>query len=241
MDAQSLLRREVEGAASPFPARNNMKTTFFSAAVIAAMAFGSASMAAMTYRDSSGDLFDNGMSNLDITSVNVWNDENATYLSVTTASFASWTKYCIFVGDDMSTSTSNPWGRPHDQNGNATSIFIGSWVDQSSGNGQRWVYSNNQWVQGGGGDNSVNGNTVTWVLGNWGSANAAGYTFHFDVGTTGGGNDPFIDLLSRLDQSTSGWGAGSVAGTFASYTVTPAPGAVALLGLAGLISRRRRP
>lgn len=199
-------------------------------------------MAAMQYTDSVGDLFDNGMSNLDITSVNVWNDEYSTYISVTTASFASWTKYCIFVGTASATATSNPWGRPHDQNGNATDYFVGSWVDQPSGNSQYWAADGGTWNEiGSGGTNVVSGNKVTWVLGGWGSSNAAGSVLRFDVGTSGGGgNDPFIDLLSRADQSTSGWGSGSTAGTFASYTVTPAPGAVALLGLAGLISRRRR-
>lgn len=223
---------------------NNMKSTLLSAALVSTVALSSTAMAAMTFTDSTNDLFDNGMSNLDITSVNVWDDAENLYFSVTTASFSDWTKYCIFGGDSTSTSTAttNPWGRPHDQNGTGTNSFIGSWVNQSSNNSQAWGWHapSSTWEVAMMFSNSVSGNTVTWTIAGAGSNNNAGYSFHFDVGTTGGGNDPFIDLLSRSDQSTSGWGTASVAGTFANYTVTPAPGAIALLGLAGLVSRRRR-
>jgi hypothetical protein len=65
-------------------------------------------------------------------------------------------------------------------------------------------------------------------------------TFTFDVVTTaGGGNDPGVDHLSRGDQATPGWGTASTAGSFLSYTI-PAPGAVSVLGLAGLAAARRR-
>jgi MYXO-CTERM domain-containing protein len=69
---------------------------------------------------------------------------------------------------------------------------------------------------------------------------SAGQTFYFDVATSGGGNDPGVDHLSRSTPATPGWGTASIAGPFLSYTVTPAPGAVALLGVAGLIGARRR-
>ncbi|RLS25245.1 MAG: PEP-CTERM sorting domain-containing protein, partial [Planctomycetota bacterium] len=48
------------------------------------------------------------------------------------------------------------------------------------------------------------------------------------------------DHLSRSDIATSGWGSPSTSGTFLGYTTVPAPGAIALLGLAGLAGRRRR-
>ncbi len=69
---------------------------------------------------------------------------------------------------------------------------------------------------------------------------SVGSVISFDVATTGGGNDPGVDHLSRNVPATTGWGNPSVAGAFLTYTVVPGPGAFALLGLAGLVSRRRR-
>jgi hypothetical protein len=69
---------------------------------------------------------------------------------------------------------------------------------------------------------------------------SAGQTIYFDVATSGGGNDPGVDHLSRSDAATPGWGTASTSGNFLAYTTVPAPGAIALLGLAGLAGRRRR-
>ena len=70
---------------------------------------------------------------------------------------------------------------------------------------------------------------------------SVGSVISFDVATTGvGENDPGVDHLSRNVIATTGWGNPSVAGAFLTYTVVPGPGAFALLGLAGLVSRRRR-
>ena len=57
--------------------------------------------------------------------------------------------------------------------------------------------------------------------------------------TTGNGADPGIDHLSRSDLSTTGWGETSSSGAFLTYNL-PAPGAIALLGIAGLAGSRRR-
>lgn len=193
------------------------------------------------YSDSTGDLFDNGFTNLDITNVSVWNDANYIHFAVTTAAFSNWTKYAIFLsvpGSGPTGAASNPWGRPHNSD-TPVNYFMGSWVDQGSDNMQVWNVNSAGWAQTGGGSNSVSGNTVTFSIG---FTTTPGSTILFDVGTSGGGADPFVDLLSRSDQSTSGWGSASNAGTYRSYTFTgvPAPGAIALLGLAGMISRRRR-
>ena len=55
--------------------------------------------------------------------------------------------------------------------------------------------------------------------------------------------DSAIDALANPNVSVTGWGgpytSDSTNGVL-SYTVVPAPGAVALLGLAGLMARRRR-
>jgi hypothetical protein len=69
---------------------------------------------------------------------------------------------------------------------------------------------------------------------------SGGQTIYFDVATSGGGNDPGVDHLSRTDKATSGWGSASTSGDFLAYTPVPTPGAIALLGLAGLAGRRRR-
>jgi MYXO-CTERM domain-containing protein len=66
--------------------------------------------------------------------------------------------------------------------------------------------------------------------------------FDFEVGTTGGGSgDPAIDLIGG-EGTQPGWGNGSHSVDLLHYdfSTVPAPGALALLGLAGLTSRRRR-
>jgi hypothetical protein len=88
--------------------------------------------------------------------------------------------------------------------------------------------------------NSVAGNTVTWTVSLAALGVGAGQTFYFDIATSGGGNDPGVDHLSRADQATPGWGTASTSGNFLAYTTVPTPGALALLGLAGLAGRRRR-
>ncbi|MBM4099047.1 MAG: hypothetical protein FJ260_03700 [Planctomycetes bacterium] len=88
--------------------------------------------------------------------------------------------------------------------------------------------------------NSVSGNTVTWQISLAAMGPSAGSGFCFDIATSGGGKDPGVDHLSRSTPATNGWGEASTAGPFLAYTVTPAPGAVALLGVAGLVGGRRR-
>jgi hypothetical protein len=88
--------------------------------------------------------------------------------------------------------------------------------------------------------NAVSGNTVTWTVSLASLGVGAGQTIYFDIATSGGGNDPGVDHLSRSDAATPGWGTASTAGGFLSYTVVPTPGALALLGVAGLVCRRRR-
>lgn len=215
-----------------------MNTRTFVPAVIATGALSAASLAGFVYSDAQNDLFDNGFANLDIASVAVTNDATNVYFAVTTRGFSNWTKYGIMMGDNPGSGTlSNPWGRPHNTNGQLISHFAGSWVDGGGGT-QHWWYTTG-WSMADQYGNLVSGNTATFTVAR--GSLADGFTILFDVGTSGGGGgDPWVDLLSRSDQSTSGWGSGSTSGTFLSYTVVPAPGAIALLGVAGLISRRRR-
>ena len=191
-----------------------------------------------TYTDSQNDLFDNGLGNLDIASVTLADDGVNLTISVTTRDFQSWTKYMMYFDTASGGTNSNGWSRPV----NLTSDiehYIGSWVDAPSDNAQFWSWGGS-WNQTGTLTNSVSGTTVSWTMSLASLGVAAGQTFYFDIATSGGGNDPGVDHLSRSDLATGGWGEASTSGAFLAYTTVPTPGAIALLGLAGLAGRRRR-
>jgi hypothetical protein len=72
-----------------------------------------------------------------------------------------------------------------------------------------------------------------------------GDTFSFDAYSSGGGgSDSAIDALANPSVAVTSWGQAYDSGTSTSlsYTLTaiPAPGAIALVGLAGLVARRRK-
>lgn len=207
----------------------------------AALLCASVACAGQTYTDSTFDLFDNGFANLDITGVSITNDATSLSISVTTREFQNWTKYLIFLNTADGGTGTNGWGRPVDLNGAQIDYYIGSWVDAPSNNAQFWSYGS-EWNLGSTFSNSVSGNTVTWTVSLASLGLGIGSTFTFDVATSGGGNDPGVDHLSRMDPATPGWGTASTSGAFLSYTVVPAPGALALVAAAGLLgaSRRRR-
>ncbi len=206
-----------------------------SAAAIATAAQGT------IYTDSTFDLFDNGLDNLDISGVDISDDGTNLSIAITTRGFQTWTKYMIFIDSAAGGTTSNAWSRPV----NLTSdidYFVGSWVDASSNNSQFVSWTGSAWNWGSEStlSNSVSANTVTWSFSLASLGLSAGQTFYFDVATSGGGGDPGVDHLSRSDMATSGWGSPSTSGNFLGYTTVPAPGAIALLGLASLFGRRRR-
>ncbi|MDA1008665.1 MAG: hypothetical protein O2800_06640 [Planctomycetota bacterium] len=197
-----------------------------------------------TYNDSVNDLFDNGLSNLDIESVTIHQNDAAggwnLSMSITTRGFADWTKYLVFIGGLGDGVSTNPWNRPIDFNNQSISGFIGAWADGGGGN-QAWTVSGGSWINDGSTSQSFSSETRTMELGlGFVGFGDVGLNFSFDVATSGGGNDPGVDHLSRSDLATSGWGSGSTAGTFLNYTVIPGPGAVAVLGLIGLAGKRRR-
>ena len=208
-----------------------------SAAVLTALIASGANAA--VYNDSSFDLFDNGFDNLDITGVNVSDDGTNLSIAVTTRGFQSWTKYMMYFDTASGGTTSNGWGRPVNLTSNIDH-YVGSWVDAPSDNVQFWSFAGGNWNQTGTLTNSVSGNTVTFTISLASLGVGAGQTIYFDVATSGGGNDPGVDHLSRSDAATPGWGTASTSGDFLAYTVVPTPGALALLGVAGLVGRRRR-
>ncbi|MFM7259944.1 MAG: hypothetical protein ACKO3W_05005 [bacterium] len=197
---------------------------------------------AANYSDNTFDLFDNGFDNLDISSVGMSDDGVNLTISVTTRGFQNWTKYMMYFDTAAGGTTSNAWSRPVDLSGREIERYIGSWVDQPSNNsqfvswtGSAWNWGSEQYLT-----NSVSGNTVTWTVSLASLGVDAGQTFYFDIATSGSGNDPGVDHLSRSDAATPGWGTASTSGSFLAYTTVPTPGAIALLGLAGLAGRRRR-
>ena len=72
-----------------------------------------------------------------------------------------------------------------------------------------------------------------------------GDTFSFDAYSSGGGSgDSAVDALANPNYAISSWGQPYDSGASNSFSYTlgavPAPGAIALIGVAGLLGRRRR-
>ena len=209
--------------------------------------------AAEMYGDATGDIFDGGLTNLDILSAEITNDADNLFISLTTNGdlvASDWGKYLILIdsgdGGAMSGPNGNdPFNNPWNRNVSAAvgiDAFIGSWID---GGGGALAYT---WNGGGFDENGFVGpdlsdaasGVVRWTVSLSALGLAVGDTFSFDIGSTGGNdNDPAIDLLSTVDVQP-GWGNGSSTPMAYSYTVVPAPGVLALAGLAGLTARRRR-
>ncbi len=222
------------------------------------------SVLADTYNDAIGDLaspsFD-GLANLDITSVEVTNDANYLYFSISTAGdldAVSWGKYIVGIdtGRNAGDNSTDPgsWNRNVDW-GRGITDFIGSWVDDGgsgagaelrSFDGSAWGLTDATYLGGGGvlGDDSMHssGTQILAVsLAALGLGN--GDTIDFDVFSTAGGyGDPGVDHLSRGGPATPDWGTQSMAGMFNSYTISvvPLPSAAfaGMLGLAGVVGVR---
>jgi len=203
----------------------------------------SAGITTTSYTDATGDMFSGAPSNLDIAQVMVGNDANNVYITVETVGYADWTKYLFFFDTGIGGTGSNAWNRPIVLT-REISHYMGSWVDQPTSNAQLWSWNGGGWDLGStvSNDQSQTGfNRVTWTFSLSWLGLGVGDTFWFDVATSGGGDgDSGIDHLSRSDPATNWWSDPSFAGEFRSYTLVPAPGAIALLGLAGLAVRRRR-
>jgi len=199
--------------------------------------------AAVTYQDSVGDIFDSGLSNLDITSVDVSHDAGSVYMTLNlNADIASvnWGNYLIAIDAYEGGAGSNPWGRNVDFGGAEIDRFAGSWVDD--GGGAAGFHHFENWYEAGGvfvDLSNASSGTIHYTLSrNWLGNDVS--SFNFDVMTSGGGGfDPGVDHLSRSDQATGSWGDTSYSGDFLVYDL-PAPGALVLLGLAGIIRSRRR-
>ncbi len=226
------------------------------AAAIAALAGGAS---ADVFNDNSGstndggdlDAFfaDQGFNHLDIVSVTITNDATNLYVDIqlnADLDATAWGKYALALNNGSSPSDAgNGWGRNIDWAGQTITHWVATWADDGGTGigGQVWSF-NGGWSETGslaGTDDSQHaaGHQIfTVALADLGLG--FGDVMLFDVVSTGGGNDPGVDHLSRADAATNDWGTTSVAGNFLAYTIVPAPSAFALLGLGGLAAARRR-
>ena len=240
-----------------------MKTALSACAAVAALstvAFVTAEPS-VVYNDATNDVA-SGIYNpsgiLDLASMEVSNDATDIYfkLTVNSAGFSpDWGKYMIGIatGNGNGSTSSNGWNRPISMNAyGGMTHWVGSWVD-SGGGAQLWTHGGSGWSEtaatysGNFGGFSISGNTITYKVSMGSLGLGYGSVFAFDAYSSGGGNgDGAIDALANNNPSTApnDWGTPYVStssGVFL-YTVqlVPAPGAVALVGLAGLVARRRK-
>lgn len=161
-----------------------------------------------------------------------------------------WGKFMIGISTGSNAGDSgvngNGWGRPINMSSasGGMNYWIGSWVDGGGGS-QLWNYTGSAWS----GPASLSGftfagNTITYTTSLASLGLSVGSSFYFDAYSSGGGGtDSAVDALANPNVSVTGWSGPYTSGgtnPIYSYTVVPAPGAIALLGLAGLAARRRR-
>lgn len=232
---------------------------------VAALAMIAGAAQADVYNDntgwhvSGGDMhdffFQQGFDHLDIATVEVTNDASFVYFDITVAGdldVTSWGKYLIGMDTGRVTGTSTgAWGRNIDW-GSGMTDFVGSWADDggSGAGGELHAWDGSAWsmtdatylagteIQGDDSNHAAGTQRIAVSLAALGLS--VGDSFLFDVASTGGGFDPGVDHLSRADFATDDWANQSSSGTYASYTIVPAPGSAALLGLGGLVALRRR-
>ena len=200
---------------------------------------GSTAFAEVYYDETFDQGPDNG--NLDLVSVTVTNDDTNLFFAIETREIADWTKYLAFIdtGGDGATGNNNAWFRNVEMGGASIDFFAGAWLDGGGGIAlSNWDGSD--WQGWGGAGLSIDwaANTVTMSFDLDSLGVALGQTIGFEIGTSGGNNgDPATDLM-RGNSGT--WNGSSSFDGMLTYTVVPAPGAVSLLAMAGLIARRRR-
>ncbi len=157
-----------------------------------------------------------------------------------------WAKYMIGISSPDSapkTTSGNGWGRPINfSNNGGMNYWVGSWVD-GGGGGQLWNNTASGWSGPASASIAFSGNNVTLSVSRAAIGMSGDGTFLFDVYTSGGGNgDGAIDALSTNAVAMANWGDSFTTTNALSYTIgaVPAPGAIALLGAAGLLARRRK-
>ena len=206
------------------------------------------------YIDSTNDIgagLATGGGTLDLVSMEVSNTATDIVFKLTVnGSFSNvdWGKFMVGIATNngTGTSTGNGWGRPINMSANGgMTHWIGSWVDSGGGaelrsNAAGWgllgaTYNGNF------GGFSVGASDITWTVSMAALGLNVGDTFLFDAYSSGGGSgDGAIDALASDSPSVENWGDTYTSSSGYAYTVVPAPGALALLGLAGLGRRSRK-
>ena len=226
------------------------------AALLCAAAANAGILGSQTYNDSSNDIdpgIANGGGTLDLLSMEVSNTATDVVFRLTVngnvsgAGSVDWGKFMIGIstGGAGDTSTNgNGWGRPISMTSalGGMDYWIGSWVDGGGGS-QLWNYTGSSWSGPAGLSGfSFSGNQITYTASLASLGLSIGDTFFFDAFSSGGGGgDSAIDALANPNVSVTGWGGPYTSSSTFAYTVVPAPGAIALIGLAGgLMARRRR-
>jgi hypothetical protein len=217
----------------------------------------------VTYNDAINDIapgLATGSGTLDLVKMEVSNTATDVVFQLTVngnIGSTDWGKFMIGISSSgTKTATGNGWGRPINMSSNGgMTHWIGSWVD-GGGGGQLWTNGGSGWS----GPASPAGfafsggatSTITYTVSRASIGMIGDGTLYFDAYSSGTGpGDGAIDALSRSNASVSNWGdsfttSGIASGTSASTTggafayVIPAPGALALLGVAGLVGAKRR-
>ncbi len=229
---------------------------------VAAAAYAAPMNPGVTYNDAINDISPSifaGNGTLDLVSMEVSNTATDIQFALRVngnVSDTNWGKFMIGIAaGGAPASNGNGWGRPinMDSPSGGMTSWLGSWVDGGGGAENRTFSAGNWGLTGA----TYNGNfgsfafssgttsTITFTVSLASLGLSEGSTFYFDAYSSGGGGgDGAVDALANPGVSISDWGNSytSQGNNLFSYTVTaiPAPGAMALLALAGAVGSRRR-
>jgi len=229
------------------------------------IASGASANPGVVYNDAIGDIdagLATGGGTLDLVSMEVSHTATDIQFKLTVngnISSTDWGKFMVGIannkgyGSANGTSTTDGWGRPitMSANGGMTN-WLGAWVD--GGGGAENYSHQTQWGLTGATSTSNFGNfafaagaqsTITYGVSIASIGMSIGDTFRFDAYSSGGGGgDSAVDALANPNVAITSWGQAYDSGTSNSFSYTlaaiPAPGAIALVGLAGFIGTRRR-
>jgi hypothetical protein len=214
-----------------------------------------------TFNDAINDIdpgISTGSGTLDLVKMEVSNTDSDVMFKLTVngnIGSTDWGKFMIGIANNKGygTSSSDGWGRPitMSANGGMTN-WIGSWVDGGGGaenrsNQTSWGLTGATYNSNFGGFSLSAGaqSTITFTVAIASLGMSIGDTFSFDAYSSGGGNgDSAVDALANPNVAITSWGQAYDSGASNSFSYTlgaiPAPGAIALIGVAGLMGRRRR-